>query len=1095
MRRRARALSLGARARARFADPPAAGSGESATRRRARADARARATSPARSPRSIASWYALVREHVVQTLSKKTGLQLKLSPGKVEKNPVVFCQIRAPMALLERRADALNYKLKLRPEVDPGREFWRKKPIDGDGGDDDYVEILEEAKVIASKDEANEVLEQLYQARKIGPNDMQVFEEDEPTAKHWSRRIHTLERIADRERLGDITNRYPAYAPFDAKPKERHLYEEYLSVRGKTLFLAKDRLFLTKRIFDEVFDFGVLVEKEAINSVMALHDANYGEAITVSWFQKRWVEFWRGESDRVGAPFVSHPAIEREGRCPCLFRPWAQPLMEIRAYFGEKVALYFAWLGFYGVALIVPSLVAGANYLYISLEDISPESKGFHPTLYVMAVFLVIWAACYKEEWDREQQICAVKWGTLGLEDAEPDRPQFVGDEKEKRRISPITNQKETYFPPEKRAQRQRFGLCVVFVFIVLLLGCVSFIFFMENLLAEVSWGSTVCSLMQSILIQVMSAIYAVVSTTLNDYENYRTETQYEDNLILKKFLFEMFNNYSAIVFTAFLKNNIMSHGCSSGNSDFVIGGGNCLADMKELLMSIFATRFLLAGATVVVPLISDTLEWISDHCCCCCPKAPDDDEDEDEGGMLDNTTEEEAMETGARGLKEGERFEEELKRDEYEGTFNDFAEIVLQMGYVTMFTLGWYLVPTLAMVEVLIQVRVDAYSMIYNHRRPFPTPAESIGMWGQLMEGMGLLAVYTNTAIICFTSRSLEAYNFETRMFIFFILEQAVLLMKVITHASIEDTPDFLEEIKKRQEFIVDKHKNVLIYDDDDGGDEDSAGKGNVDADALSIKKQATRRDMTLKQKAHVEWLRTRLRENTRDVKIARDQFKMACEAEVFREDTGVSESRKSPGLALGMVNLTVLAVENLMSSADDPIDAKNCRVIVQVRDNSKRGGYEGPPGPGAQVSKPGRLPKGAPKTSSTMEFNQQFSLAPIKTAHAELVIDIMDEKVKRKRGAAKLALQDLLSQKETRKTLSVQRKAKDGSDAKTQGNAVVYIKAQFQYSKVRPLKDRIYNLLEEQRKLQRDVTNLQLGKELEYTWPFPDANKDEDA
>ena len=46
-----------------------------------------------------------------------------------------------------------------------------------------------------------------------------------------------------------------------------------------------------------------------------------------------------------------------------------------------------------------------------------------------------------------------------------------------------------------------------------------------------------------------------------------------------------------------------------------------------------------------------------------------------------------------------------------------------------------------------------------------------------------------------------------------------------------------------------------------------------------------------------------------------------------------------------------------------------------------------------------------------------------------------------------------------------------------------------------MRPLKDRIYNLLEEQRKLQRDVTNLQLGKELEYTWPFPDANKDEDA
>lgn len=46
------------------------------------------------------------------------------------------------------------------------------------------------------------------------------------------------------------------------------------------------------------------------------------------------------------------------------------------------------------------------------------------------------------------------------------------------------------------------------------------------------------------------------------------------------------------------------------------------------------------------------------------------------------------------------------------------------------------------------------------------------------------------------------------------------------------------------------------------------------------------------------------------------------------------------------------------------------------------------------------------------------------------------------------------------------------------------MYVKAQFQYSKVRPLKDRIYNLLEEQRKLQRDVTNMQLDKDLEYPW-----------
>ena len=107
-----------------------------------------------------------------------------------------------------------------------------------------------------------------------------------------------MERIVDRV---PVSNQYAAYAPFDGEAKERHLFEEYPSVRGKTLFLPKDRLYLTKRIIDEVFDFGVLKEKAVVEGLLALHDANYGEMPTTDWFQKRWVFFWNSESDRIGA--------------------------------------------------------------------------------------------------------------------------------------------------------------------------------------------------------------------------------------------------------------------------------------------------------------------------------------------------------------------------------------------------------------------------------------------------------------------------------------------------------------------------------------------------------------------------------------------------------------------------------------------------------------------------------------------------------------------------------------------------------------------------------------------------------------------------
>ena len=140
-------------------------------------------------------------------------------------------------------------------------------------------------------------------------------------------------------------------------------------MRGRTLFLPKDRLYLTKVIVDEVFDFGVLREQGLIESFVALHDANYGETPTTDWLQKRWVYFWNAEADRAGAPYLSHYAMLRGRRCPCYLRPWAQPLAEIRSYYGEKVALYFAWLSFYGYYLMLPACFCLAAQLSGAARD------------------------------------------------------------------------------------------------------------------------------------------------------------------------------------------------------------------------------------------------------------------------------------------------------------------------------------------------------------------------------------------------------------------------------------------------------------------------------------------------------------------------------------------------------------------------------------------------------------------------------------------------------------------------------------------------------------------------------------------------------
>jgi hypothetical protein len=53
---------------------------------------------------------------------------------------------------------------------------------------------------------------------------------------------------------------------------------------------------------------------------------------------------------------------------------------------------------------------------------------------------------------------------------------------------------------------------------------------------------------------QVLNAIYGSVAIALNDYENHRTDTQYEDALIAKTFIFQYVNSFASLFYISFVK-------------------------------------------------------------------------------------------------------------------------------------------------------------------------------------------------------------------------------------------------------------------------------------------------------------------------------------------------------------------------------------------------------------------------------------------------------------------------------------------------------------------------------------------------------------
>ncbi|GCC32131.1 hypothetical protein chiPu_0010591, partial [Chiloscyllium punctatum] len=76
-----------------------------------------------------------------------------------------------------------------------------------------------------------------------------------------------------------------------------------------------------------------------------------------------------------------------------------------------------------------------------------------------------------------------------------------------------------------------------------------------------------------------------------------------------------------------------------------------------------------------------------------------------------------------------------------------------LQFGFTTIFVAAFPLAPLLALLNNIIEIRLDAYKFVTQWRRPLPARAMDIGIWYGILEGIGVLAVITNAFVIAITS------------------------------------------------------------------------------------------------------------------------------------------------------------------------------------------------------------------------------------------------------------------------------------------------------------------------------------------------------
>ncbi|CAL8363838.1 unnamed protein product [Merluccius merluccius] len=464
-----------------------------------------------------------------------------------------------------------------------------------------------------------------------------------------------------------------------------------------------------------------------------------------------------------------------------LFRYWArwgswyryQPLDHIRVYFGEKIALYFAWLGFYTGWLLPAAAVGTVVFLFgfwlintdVPARELCDSDIIMCPLCNIcshwnlssicltfkvgllfdgggtvfFSVFMALWSVAFLEFWKRSCSNLTHRWDCSQYQEAEErPRPEFTAMAPMTTR-NPVTGAEEPYFPETQRLRRTLTGctvivlmVCMVLMFLIAIIiyrTIISVLIYRAQKTFFIFSAGRIASLSGSVLnllvILTLSKIYISLAYVLTRWEMHRTQSKYEDMFILKVFIFQFVNFYSSPVYITFFKGRFVGYP-GNYNSLFGIrnedcGPGGCLIELAQELLVIMVGK----------QLINNLQEFIS-------PKL--------KAWWKARKVQEE----------EGEPllpWETDYQLLMCEGLFSEYLEMVLQFGFITIFVAACPLAPLFALFNNWLEVRLDAHKFVCEYRRPVAERVQNIGIWFNILQFISHLAVLSNAFLLAFSS------------------------------------------------------------------------------------------------------------------------------------------------------------------------------------------------------------------------------------------------------------------------------------------------------------------------------------------------------
>ncbi|KAF4449044.1 hypothetical protein F53441_7694 [Fusarium austroafricanum] len=409
---------------------------------------------------------------------------------------------------------------------------------------------------------------------------------------------------------------------------------------------------------------------------------------------------------------------------------------QIRNIHGSKVAFYFAFIQTYLLFLTFPAITGVIAWLWLPRYSLA------------YGILTTIWCTVFLEYWKIQEIDLSLRWNVRGIHHVKVNRPQFKYDYE----YVDEGGRKHYYFPRWKKVIRQLLQIpFLLFAFLALGFTILA-VFTIEIMISETYAGpykeylEYLPTILLAISLPYITSALENAAEKMTEFENHRTADSHEMSLTQKVFVLNMFTNYLPILLTAFIYipfgddvvpklEDFLSSAFASVGKKFVHQPFHLDADRLRNEVIALTVTGQISGffEENIVPMLKHRfLGWYRDYR-----------RSRSKGDMLLAVVKDDPEEAAFLA-----RARNEAILPKY-NVQDDIAEIVLQFGYLALFSPVWPIIPIGFLVNNWIELRSDFAKISMEHQRPAPVRSDGIGPWIHSLDALTWIGSICTAAIV----------------------------------------------------------------------------------------------------------------------------------------------------------------------------------------------------------------------------------------------------------------------------------------------------------------------------------------------------------